>query len=278
MSEIMLQQTGTRRVEGKYREFLKAFPTVHSLSRASAAEVLRIWNGLGYSRRALSILKAARLIVTEHGGQVPRDQDRLRELPGVGAATAGAIQAFAYGMPSVFLETNIRRVFLHFFFPGEKDVKDSEIMPLIRRTLDRSDPREWYFALMDYGAMLAGDVANPNRRSAHYARQPRFEGSRRQLRGKILNELLRSESLGLAGLCRATGADSQEMEYAVRSLVDEGFLSRRGAAYRLRTDQELPVEEERNSKALKGARSGERGSSRFRRRTISAERRTDGTT
>jgi A/G-specific adenine glycosylase len=229
----MLQQTGTERVAEKYRRFLRAFPDVRSLSQASPAAVLRIWKGLGYNRRALSILKSAREIVARHGGKVPRTLRELQELPGIGAATAGAVMAFAFNIPAVFLETNIRRVFLHSFFPGAREVRDAEILPIVERTLDRRNPREWYYALMDYGAMLKSKIPNPNRRSAHYARQPVFEGSRRQIRGKILEALLGSGSLTLGGLGRAAGRETAEIKSVVEDLMKEGFLTKSGSRFSL---------------------------------------------
>jgi len=229
----MLQQTGTERVEEKFAQFLRAFPDVQSLSQASPTAVLRIWKGLGYNRRALSILKSAKEIVLRHGGNVPRTFRELQELPGIGAASAGAIAAFAFNRPAVFIETNIRRVFLHFFFPGAHEVRDAEILPFVERTLDRRNPREWYHALMDYGAMLKSKIPNPNRRSAHYARQPAFEGSRRQIRGKILDALLGSDSLTIYGLGRAAGRKAGEITGVVKDLMEEGFLTKSGSRFSL---------------------------------------------
>lgn len=229
----MLQQTGTERVALKYGEFLHAFPNVRALARAKNADVLRIWKGLGYNRRALAILKSARAIVLKHGGKVPRTKEELQELPGIGEATAGAIRAFAFNEPSIFIETNIRRVFLQYFFPGSREVHDSEIIPLIGGTLDMANPREWYYALMDYGAMLKSRVENPNRRSAGYTRQSAFEGSRRQIRGMILSALLEADSLTLSGLSRAVGRQTAETEAVARDLVKEGFLARAGVRYSL---------------------------------------------
>jgi A/G-specific adenine glycosylase len=190
VSEIMLQQTQVERVHGKYLEFIHAFPDFASLSKAFQKDVLALWQGLGYNRRALALKRLAENVVSMHGGTLPRDVEALSSLPGIGKTTAGAILAFAFNFPSVFIETNIRRVFIHEFFDGEDDVKDTEILPLVEAMVDRENPREWYWALMDYGSMLKKNVENPNRRSAHYTRQTPFEGSDRRIRGLVLKRLL----------------------------------------------------------------------------------------
>jgi len=152
VSEIMLQQTQVQRVETKYKEFIAAFPAFPSLARAPLREVLRVWQGMGYNRRAIALRKIAQRVVAEYDGGLPDSVATLRTFPGIGAATAGAIVAFAFNKPTVFLETNSRRVFLHVFFAGRQRVKDSDILPLVETTLDREKPRQWYYALMDYGA------------------------------------------------------------------------------------------------------------------------------
>ena len=234
VSEFMLQQTGVDRVRDAYSRFLARFPDVKRLAAASPRDVLEVWSGLGYNRRAVALLKAAHVIVTEYRGRIPRDPQKLRALPGVGQSTAGAIMAFAHGTGIPFVETNIRRVFIHFFFPGASRVTDREIIPLIEETLYPSDPRTWYYALMDYGAMLGETSRNENRRSAHYHRQKKFEGSSRQMRGRILRALLtmrHATAKELAGVIHArTGAVQPLLE----ALAKEGFLvkSRKGFSLR----------------------------------------------
>ena len=190
VSEIMLQQTQVDRVMGKYGEFLAKFPDFETLARAPWPEVLAIWQGLGYNRRALALKRLAQGVMENWGGTLPTSAEDLRSLPGIGPATAGALLAFAFAQPVAFIETNIRRVFLHFFFADREGVTDREILPLVEETLDRKRVRDWYYALMDYGAELKGSFPNPNRRSAHYARQSPFAGSNREVRGFILKKLL----------------------------------------------------------------------------------------
>ncbi len=185
VSEIMLQQTQTDRVVPKYTSFIAAFPTVQALAQSPITLVLKLWSGLGYNRRALYLHKAAQMIDAANG-EFPTSENDLIKLPGVGKYTAGAIMAFAYNKRAIFIETNIRRTFIHFFFHDGEKIPDNQLIPLIEQTLPQGNYREWYYALMDYGAFLAKTVPNPNRRSKHYIKQSKFEGSRRQLRGKIL--------------------------------------------------------------------------------------------
>ena len=167
VSEVMLQQTQVTRVGNYYGRFLARFPDPDSLAAAPLGAVLELWSGLGYNRRALALQRAAGAVVREHGGVIPADRDALLRLPGVGPATAGALLAFAFARPAVFIETNIRRVFLHQYFPAATTVPDAALLPLVARTLDRRQPRRWYYALMDWGAALGQQRAgNPNRRSA----------------------------------------------------------------------------------------------------------------
>jgi A/G-specific adenine glycosylase len=233
VSEVMLQQTQVDRVRPKYAEFLGAFPDVAALAAASLEQVLATWQGLGYNRRAVALQRTARLLLRDHGGSVPEGQEALLALPGIGPATAAAIRAFAFGAPSVFIETNIRRVFIHEFFPGRSTVADAELLPLIAATLDRRRPREWYYALMDYGASLARRVENPNRRSVAHVRQPPYAGSDRQVRGAILRALIGGGAQAAGPLARAVAADRQRVVRLLGDLEREGFVQRAGGRFRI---------------------------------------------
>jgi A/G-specific adenine glycosylase len=188
----MLQQTQVSRVLIKYKEFLKAFPTIEKLAVAPLPSVLKIWQGLGYNRRALFLHRTARAAMLYHSSKLPRSYGELIELPGVGPATAAGILNFAFNIPTVYLETNVRSVYLHFFFPNQKKVSDKELLPLIEKTMDRKNPREWFYALLDYGVHLKATQINPSRRSAHYAKQSKFEGSNRQKRAAALRKALKT--------------------------------------------------------------------------------------
>lgn len=234
VSEVMLQQTQVDRVLGKYGRFLAAFPDFTALDRAPLAEVLELWRGLGYNRRALALKRIAGVVLERHGGVLPRDPALLVTLPGIGRATAGSLAAFAYDEPVVFIETNIRRVFLHEFFPGREGVADADLIPFVERALVAARPREWYYALMDFGQALAKRVPNPNRRSAAYVRQSRFEGSDRQVRGGILRELLARGPATAGGLARALGEEPERVRRLAAQLEREGFVQRSGGRVRIR--------------------------------------------
>jgi A/G-specific adenine glycosylase len=205
VSEIMLQQTQVERVSVKFPAFIGRFPDFGSLAEAPLPDVLLAWQGMGYNRRALSLQKCARRVVEEHDGTLPQDPEVLATFPGIGRATAASICAFAFNMPVVFIETNIRRVFIHYFFGNAKTVDDTEILPWVKKTLYEKDPRTWYNALMDLGTDLKMSVGNPNRRSRHYTKQAAFEGSDRKIRGSILRILLAGERLTQKAIIQKTG-------------------------------------------------------------------------
>jgi A/G-specific adenine glycosylase len=231
VSEIMLQQTQVERVLPKYTAFIKAFPTAGALARAPLAEVLGVWGGLGYNRRAVYLKRAAAAIVASHRGRIPRSADDLVKLPGVGPATAAAITAFAFNRPAVLIETNIRTVFIHFFFPGRMKVRDNEIVELIRLTLVSREPRRWYYALMDLGAYLKKSGVKVNDRSAHYAKQTPFKGSRRQIRGEIVRMIAKRKTATRQYLLDRLDADDNTLDRLLADLVREGLLQKRGRSF-----------------------------------------------
>jgi A/G-specific adenine glycosylase len=194
VSEVMLQQTQVTRVIPKYQEFLRLFPDITALASAPLADVLKVWSGLGYNRRAKYLHDAAKQL----SGQSVWTLQTLQSCKGMGPNTAAAVMAYAYNQPIAFIETNIRTVFIHHFFsttsaPGlaRDNIADGELLPLVEQSLDVNNPREWYWALMDYGAYLKSKAGNASRRSKHYTKQPPFEGSRRQIRGQVLRLLAR---------------------------------------------------------------------------------------
>ncbi len=231
VSEIMLQQTQVERVAEKYEQFLAAFPDFVALAKAPTAKLLRIWSGMGYNRRALALQRLANVVVTEYRGKLPSDPAELVKLPGIGPYTAGAVAAFAFNEPVIFMDTNIRRVFIHEFFKDRQGVHDDELIPLIEQTLPRENARTWYNSLMDYGSMLKREEGNANLRSAHYARQSPFENSNRQVRGAILKLLVKRGSLTAARIIAETGMDPERVGKNVADLVREGFIKKKGRTY-----------------------------------------------
>ncbi|KAB2835132.1 MAG: A/G-specific adenine glycosylase [Candidatus Brocadia sp.] len=227
VSEIMLQQTQVQRVMGKYEPFLSAFPNFSSLARASLRRVFREWQGLGYNRRAIALKQIAQRITEEFHGNLPSSVEVLMTFPGIGGATAASISAFAFHKPTVFIETNIRRVFIHSFFPGRTNIRDTEILPLVEQTLDTSHPREWYYALMDYGVMLKQRQVNPNRRSAHYQKQSPFQGSNRQVRGMILRACASESYLSEQEIAQRLQISMEKIKTNLVQLEKEGFIKRK---------------------------------------------------
>lgn len=223
VSEIMLQQTQVERVIPKYKSFLKKFPSFASLAGAPLGDVLRQWQGLGYNRRAKMLHECAKVISQKFRGVTPKSCKELVGLPGVGPYTAGAIMAFAYNEAVPIIETNIRTVFIHHFFHDDVDVPDSKIVQLTVRTLDMENPREWYYALMDYGAHLKKTIGNQNIRSKHYTKQSTFKNSDRQIRGAIIR------ILGVSGKTRKSlhlelPFDAQRIDEQVEQLMREGMV------------------------------------------------------
>ena len=218
----MLQQTQTSRVVQKYEKFIQTLPTIDLLAQASNEDILRLWQGLGYNRRGLYLKKSAEIIISSK--HFPNTIEELVKLPGIGRNTAGAIMAFAFDTPVIFIETNIRRVFIHEFFSRKTPIDDKEILPIIKTTLPEGNIRNWYYALMDYGSYLGRTEINPNRKSKQHKRQSKFEGSVRQTRGAILKELLKGHQE------RNVLADRMEnppnFSTALTQLIDEGFIEK----------------------------------------------------
>ncbi|MBI4829419.1 MAG: A/G-specific adenine glycosylase [Nitrospinae bacterium] len=233
VSEVMLQQTQVARVAEFFPVFIKRFPTFAALAASSPREALETWRGLGYNRRALWLRAAAQKIVGEHGGRLPRDEVPLRRLPGIGAATAASLAAFAFNRPTVFLETNIRAALIHHFFPSGAKVTERDLLNAAAMTLDRRRPRLWYSALMDYGSWIKRAHSNPSRRAGVHRPQPRFKGSPREARGAVVRALLAAgKPVGAAQIIRAaSGVGPKRLRAALDALVAEGMLRRRGGKY-----------------------------------------------
>jgi A/G-specific adenine glycosylase len=224
VSEVMLQQTQTERVVVKYAEFLKAFPTWRALSEATPAEVVKVWMGLGYYRRAFNLHKAAQSVWRDYDGKPPQNAEGLKNLPGVGPYTAAAVAAFAFGEPTPMIETNIRTVYLYTFYPQVEDVSDKEILAKVDETLYRKDPRTWFYALMDLGVELKKHAKGINHRSKHHVKQSRFQGSLRQVRAAVLRMIAESESTRRADIAKKLTYDTDKIQRALEALESEGLI------------------------------------------------------
>lgn len=233
ISEIMLQQTQVERVRNKYIEFLEFFPDFQSLAIAGMNTVYPLWQGLGYNRRALALRNAAITIVDQYKGVLPDTQEELIKLPGIGPATAASITAFAYDKPVVFLETNIRTVLIHHFFPDIDLIHDKDLFAAAEKVLDRKNPRIWYSALMDYGTVLKRELGNLSRKSVHFKKQSPFQGSNRQLRGAILKLLGETGNVSKKDLPEMFDRPHEQIIRAVDALVKEKMVGEKSGVYKL---------------------------------------------
>lgn len=219
VSELMLQQTQVDRVVPKFEAFIRRFPSERALATAPLADVLKQWQGLGYNRRAKFLHEAAQKIVEL--GEFPTDEAGLVALPGVGKNTAGAIMAYAYNQPAIFIETNVRAVYIHHFFADSDTVDDKDIRQLLEATIDHEHPREFYWALMDYGMYLKKQGIKPAR-SKHYVKQSPLKGSVREVRGQIMTILSEGDTTMELLTARYDGDD--RFESALGGLVNDGLV------------------------------------------------------
>ena len=225
VSEIMLQQTQTSRVSEKFVKFTRKFPDFLSLSQAPLDTILKEWKGLGYNRRAIALKKIAEIVIKEYGGNLPDSIEILKSFPQIGHNTASSIRTFAFNIPTVFIETNIRRVYIYFFFPMKNNVSDNEILPIVKETVDKTMPREWYYALMDYGVMLKKVHPDLNKKSSHYRKQAPFKGSSRQVRGQLLKMLIKDETMEIAEIQnKIKNIDPTKLKSILNQLQKEGFI------------------------------------------------------
>ncbi|MFX0080533.1 MAG: A/G-specific adenine glycosylase [Candidatus Hodarchaeota archaeon] len=225
VSEIMLQQTQTGRVAEKFLNFIEKFPNFNILSEAPLEEVLKTWQGLGYNRRAIALKKIAEIVIDNYHGELPDSVEKLKKFPQIGHNTASSIISFAFNKPTIFIETNIRRVYIYFFFPGRNNITDKEINPILKKTIDTTNPRKWYYALMDYGVMLKKKYPDLNKRSAHYRKQTPFKGSNRQIRGEILSILIKNKTLKISDLReKLKEVNNEKLLTIINQLEIEGFI------------------------------------------------------
>lgn len=235
ISEIMLQQTQVDRVIPLFNRFVAALPDFQALATVSQPKLLSLWQGLGYNRRALFLKRAAEKVCVDFGGELPSSRSALQSLPGIGEATSGSIMVYAFRAPEVYIETNIRTVYIHEFFADRKDVPDADLLPLIEASLRGEEPFLWYSALMDYGTMLKKQIPNPSRKSKHHVKQSKFEGSDRQIRGAILRLLLEKQMLDFESMRESLQTTEARLNDILQKLLSEGFCEEEQGFYRLVT-------------------------------------------
>lgn len=244
VSEVMLQQTQVERVKEYYATFIKKFPTIEKLAHASDAEVLKVWSGLGYNRRALNLKKAAQAL---QGRTFPQTQEELIKLPGIGPYTAGAILAFAFNRDVVFADVNIRRVIERYF-----GIKTKKVYPKLQELANMpGNAHAWYSALMDFGATIclsrpACDICPLQKSCKAYpavlqiaqkrvATKP-FIGSNRWWRGQILKVLVKEKKseTALYHAIAVTGVrDKRQFLLALAALQEEMLVKRTQSTYHL---------------------------------------------
>jgi len=231
ISEVMLQQTQVDRVYNKFVAFIEVFPDFRTLASAPLEEVYRMWQGLGYNRRAASLRNAAQIIMHDFHGKLPDIPDELVTLPGIGSATAASIAAFAFNKPGVFLETNIRTVLIHHFFPEQSAINDTQLLMAAEAVLDKNNARKWYSALMDYGTVLKKEVGNLSRKSTAYKKQSAFHGSKRQVRGEVLRLLLEHKKLTIDKMHEHSGYEKPLLKEIVTQMTTENIVRENGTGY-----------------------------------------------
>jgi len=236
VSEVMLQQTQVARVLLKYKEFLREFPILQSLAKTPDKKLFRIWQGLGYWRRALGLKNTAKKIIKDYRGKFPKNPETLEKLPGIGLYTARAVTCFAFQNKDAFLDTNIRRVYLHFFFPKKKNVSDKEILNIAERAVWKKNPRQWHYALFDYGATVLKDK-KINKQSKHYVKQSKFEGSFRSFRTKVMRFLLdqpnQTATKNRLQRLLKEGSNPYASEKIFASLEKDGLIKKKRSSYSL---------------------------------------------
>lgn len=233
VSEVMLQQTQVSRVVPKYEAFLQEFPTVQRLAIASPAAVIRAWKGLGYNRRALNLQKAAQVVIANHAGEFPADPAVLRQLPGLGRYTAGAVATFAFGAVVPAVDTNVRQ-FIDTLIPERKQRTESDYEAIATKLIPADRPREWLHAVMDYTSLVLRPAGSrPKRRKPD--NEP-FVGSNRYLRGRTIDCLRDGRTTAEAlyrTVAQPVAVSNQRYGEILIALEQEGLLSHRSGYYQL---------------------------------------------
>jgi A/G-specific adenine glycosylase len=240
VSEVMLQQTQASRVAPAFVAFVGRYPTVRALAAASKRDVLVAWSRLGYNRRAVALADCARTVVRDHGGRIPRSVEELKRLPGIGSYTAAAVASIAFGVPVPALDTNVRRVVSRFHLGHEPhEAARADLAAAASAWLDAGDPGRWNQAIMDLGREVCRPIPRCTAcpiaegcsfRAAGRApapaprRQPPYPGSRRQLRGRIIEALRRSHALSLPELGATVGASIEAVSAACAALASDGLV------------------------------------------------------
>ena len=233
VSEIMLQQTQIPRVLEKFPQFIEAFPNWETLARTDTQKLFKIWQGMGYWRRAKYLRECAGAVENVYGGTLPKEPEALMTLPGIGHYTAHAVTCFAYQNPKAFIDTNIRRVFINAFFADKQNVTDKEILPIAQNAVWTPNPREWHYALMDYGSLVLGNTRSLNKQSRHYARQSKFEGSFRSYRAEVIRYLTQNKKASQKAIHTHLSNSPYKTKEILVALAKDNIIHKKGSGWEL---------------------------------------------
>jgi A/G-specific adenine glycosylase len=220
VSEVMLQQTQVSRVVPKFEEFLAVYPTVESLAKAKTKQLLKVWSGLGYNRRAIWLREAAQQIVERK--EFPQNVRDLQSLKGIGSYTSRSILIFAFNKDLAAVDTNIRRVLIASGFADE-NMSDTELQSVADRVLLKGRSRDWHNALMDFGSQVHTSSSTG---ISPLSTQPCYEGSSRQIRGAIIRTLTESDELSIQELQSLLDCeiDDTKLREIVHQLITDGLV------------------------------------------------------
>lgn len=230
ISELMLQQTQVDRVITKYKEFLEKFPNQESIINASDADIIRMWKGLGYNKRALYAKKAMVYLQKHFGGKFPGNEKDLKKLPGVGEYTARAILSFALHQKVTLIDTNIRQVIQN-EFSKEKELPEHAVFLIAKKVLPKEKTWEWHQALMDYNALFLSKTKIKKKNSNKIP----FKETNRFVRGKII-DLLRENSyseINLIVSMKKFKKSKKDVIIAVESLMKDNLIVSKTHQYML---------------------------------------------
>lgn len=225
----MLQQTQVTRVISYYEKWIARWPTINALAAASLPEILEMWMGLGYNTRAVNLYRAAQMIVTHFDSDILQAMKQYKELPGIGKYTAQAVQIFATNADIITVDTNIRRIFIE-EFSLPITTPDSILWKIASNCLPLGKSREWHNALMDYGALY---LTAKKTGIKPKTQQSKFEGSNRQIRAKILRELLKKD-YSISELGHTLGLQKNRLTPILEKMKKEKLIIKQGSAYTIR--------------------------------------------
>jgi A/G-specific adenine glycosylase len=264
VAELMLQQTQASRVDEFLPKFLDRFPTIKHLAKANTSDVIKMWQGLGYNRRALNLQKAAQQVTNEHKGLFPSDEKSLLALPGVGLYTARALQAFSFQKDVSVVDVNIERVISRI---TKKMKSPSDMLPMSdvhtinEAILPKGKSEQWHEALMDLGATICRknpkcDICPLQKNCASYptlskqevtatpkrSNEKQYFGSPKRIwRGRVLKHISLQEKTSAQEILNAIKSYSTEsnefeafIDIVIYDLAKDGFITKSGRSISLR--------------------------------------------